>query len=77
MPTAGLINVEGTLYGTTDGGGAKGDGTVFTITPSGAETVLYSFKGGSDGNFPYASLVNVKGTLYGTTFEGDGSGCYK
>src|SRR5580704_15725375 len=45
-PFAGLVNVKGTLYGTTDKGGAYGDGTVFSITPSGTETVLYSFKGG-------------------------------
>ena len=67
-PYAGLINVNGTLYGTTDDGGANGDGTVFAITPSGKETVLHSFKGGSaDGEYPNAGLINVNGTLYGTT----------
>ena len=50
IPMAGLINFNGTLYGTTMSGGANcsssgGCGTVFTITTSGAETVLYSFKG--------------------------------
>jgi len=31
-PTAGLINVSGTLYGTTgDGGGSNNYGTVFSI----------------------------------------------
>jgi len=70
-PDAGLINVKGTLYGTTQSGGANDDGTVFSITPSGAETVLYSFKGGSgDGEYPYAGLLNVKGTLYGATQKG-------
>src|SRR5580698_8339420 len=53
-PYAGLLNVNGTLYGTTVSGGANGDGTVFKITTSGTETVLYSFKGGSgDGEDPY------------------------
>ena len=35
-PTAGLVQAtDGNLYGTTDGGGANGFGTVFKITPSG------------------------------------------
>jgi uncharacterized repeat protein (TIGR03803 family) len=70
-PQAGLVNVNGTLYGTTYGGGAHGSGTVFAITTSGNETVLYSFGDGSgDGNYPQADLVNVNGTLYGTTQAG-------
>ena len=70
-PYAGLINVNGMLYGTTYEGGANGDGTVFSITPSGTETVLYSFKGGpGDGEYPFATLISVKGTLYGTTSQG-------
>jgi uncharacterized repeat protein (TIGR03803 family) len=69
-PKAGLLNVNGTLYGTTAGGGANGSGTVFSITTSGAETVLYSFKGGKDGKAPSAGLLNVKGTLYGSTEVG-------
>jgi uncharacterized repeat protein (TIGR03803 family) len=78
-PKAGLINVKGTLYGTTSLGGANcgssgGCGTVFAITPSGAETVLYTFGGGTDGRYPVAGLINVKGKLYGTTFLG-GANC--
>jgi uncharacterized repeat protein (TIGR03803 family) len=74
-PYAGVINVKGMLYGTTAYGGANGDGTVFSITPSGTETVLYSFKGGpGDGEYPIAGLINVKGKLYGTTSQG-GANC--
>ena len=73
-PYAGLINVKGTLYGTTHLGGANGDGMVFSITPSGTETVIYSFKGSGDGEYPYAGLINVEGTLYGTTIEGGANG---
>ena len=79
-PYAGLVNVNGTLYGTTEFGGSgscgsyanSGCGTVFTIKTSGAETVLYSFKGGSgDGEYPtQAALLDVNGTLYGTTKGG-------
>ena len=75
-PVAGLINVKGTLYGTTVTGGAFGDdGTIFSITKAGAETVVYSFHGGSDGAYPVAGLINVGGTLYGTTKVGGSSGC--
>jgi len=74
-PEAGLINIKGTLYGTTSGGGANCCGTVFSITPSGTETVLHSFGGSGDGGYPYAGLINVKGTLYGTTVSGGSSSC--
>jgi uncharacterized repeat protein (TIGR03803 family) len=74
FPNAGLIDVNGTLYGTTSeggGGGAYGDGTVFSITLGGKETVLHSFAGSpADGADPEAGLTNVSGTLYGTTWSG-------
>jgi uncharacterized repeat protein (TIGR03803 family) len=69
-PDAGLINVKGTLYGTTEHGGANGYGTVFSVTTTGHEAVVYSFAGDGDGEFPQASLLNVGGVLYGTTSEG-------
>lgn len=76
-PVASLINVKGTLYGTTQDGGTNfnsncgyGCGTVFSITQSGTEKILYSFKGGRDGSSPRASLIAIKGTLYGTTQSG-------
>ena len=48
-------------------GGADGGGTVFSLNPNtGAETVLYSFGGGSDGRYP-SSVIYANGTLYGTT----------
>ena len=49
-PYAGLIEVNGTLYGTTESGRANGKGTVFAIAPSGAESVLHSFGGSGDGS---------------------------
>jgi uncharacterized repeat protein (TIGR03803 family) len=75
VPAAGLIDVKGTLYGTTAYGGTyygSNDlgGTVFSIAPSGTERVLHSFGSGSDGRDPVASLIAVNGTLYGTTFYG-------
>jgi uncharacterized repeat protein (TIGR03803 family) len=75
-PYASLVNLNGTLYGTTVHGGAHSLGTVFSVTPSGTEQVLHSFQGkaGDDGAFPYAGLTVVNGTLYGTTSQG-GVGC--
>jgi uncharacterized repeat protein (TIGR03803 family) len=72
-PSSNLINVGGTLYGTTKNGGKHNKGTVFSITPSGTERMLHSFGGSSDGTYPSAALLDVGGTLYGTT-AGGGSG---
>lgn len=69
-PFAGLVDVNGAFFGTTSSGGASGYGTVYSLDrKTGAETVLYSFQGGSDGAGP-VSLINVKGTFYGATFSG-------
>jgi uncharacterized repeat protein (TIGR03803 family) len=75
-PWAALVNVNGTLYGTTVEGGAYNGGTVFEVTTSGKETVLHSFgwhDGDEDGLVPHAGLINVNGTLYGTTLTGGSS----
>jgi uncharacterized repeat protein (TIGR03803 family) len=78
-PDATLLDVSGTLYGTTFGGGARGSfGTVFALDPStGTETVVYSFCSQlncNDGEFPSAALLEAGGTLYGTTSYGGGPG---
>ncbi|MGC9992520.1 MAG: choice-of-anchor tandem repeat GloVer-containing protein [Candidatus Cybelea sp.] len=77
-PYAGLLDVKGALYGTTGQGGSANVGTVFKVTTSGAETVLYSFAGyPSNGQTPTAGLIDVSGTLYGTTnVGGNGEACY-
>jgi uncharacterized repeat protein (TIGR03803 family) len=69
---AGLVrDTTGNLYGTTLSGGRYGSGTVFKIDASGNESVLYSFRGGSDGLFPSSSLLlDRAGNLYGTTDAG-------
>ncbi len=81
-PKASLIDVNGTLYGTTEYGGSGtgcqyGCGTVFSISASGTENILHDFTGGSDGAYPVAALTDVDGTLYGTTSSGGSAGgCY-
>jgi uncharacterized repeat protein (TIGR03803 family) len=77
-PEAGLTaDAAGNLYGTTYGGGAGGQGTIFQLDPSGVLTVLHSFTGGSDGGRPVADLLaDAAGNLYGTTaFGGAGTSC--
>jgi uncharacterized repeat protein (TIGR03803 family) len=70
-----LRDAAGDLYGTTFGGGASGAGTVFKVGPHGKETVLYSFKAGTDGANPEAGLaIDAAGNLYGTTTAGGPNG---
>ncbi|MGA8575868.1 MAG: choice-of-anchor tandem repeat GloVer-containing protein [Candidatus Cybelea sp.] len=83
-PEAPLVVMGNALYGTTQAGGQgacegyAGCGTVFKVTPSGKETVIYRFKDNAsiiDGQGPQAALIAVAGTLYGTTPSCTGNGC--
>ena len=68
FPQAGLIFSDGLLYGTTaSGGNPNQEGTVFSISPTGQEHVIYRFRGFPDAGRPDASLVKIGSTLYGTT----------
>ncbi len=69
-PEAGLIDVDGLLYGTTFAGGKFNLGTLFAMTPDGEEVAVYSFPGGADGAGPEANLTYAFGSLYGTTVNG-------
>jgi uncharacterized repeat protein (TIGR03803 family) len=75
-PNAGLVaDSSENFYGTTASGGTSGLGTVFELAANGTESVLHSFTGGSDGEYPYASLIlDAQGNLYGTTWSGGSSG---
>ena len=82
-PISGVINVNGTIYGTTVGGGVytnqflcKGKsgvpngtcGTIYSVnSATGAEQVLHSFGQTGDGANPFDAPLDVAGTLYGTT----------
>jgi uncharacterized repeat protein (TIGR03803 family) len=73
-PRAGLVRDKvGNLYGASAAGGTDGWGVVFTLSPSGQETVLWTFTGGGDGAEPIGQLYrDSNGDLYGTTiFGGD------
>jgi uncharacterized repeat protein (TIGR03803 family) len=78
-PYAGLIaDTAGDLFGTTQGGGANGDGTVFEIvktngTYASTPTTLATFNG-SDGAYPKNGLIfDAAGDLFGTTQAGGAS----
>ncbi len=86
QPAAALtMDRGGNLYGTTSrggtgqcSGGGAGCGVVFKLThlSSGwVETLLYSFQGGNDGQYPAARVVfGPDGALYGTTSQGGSAG---
>jgi uncharacterized repeat protein (TIGR03803 family) len=68
-----LDETTGSLFGTTQNGGAHGYGNVFQLTPSGgswAMNDLYDFTGGSDGATPNGGLAGRAGDLFGTTQGG-------
>ena len=75
-PKAPLIQANGNFYGTTSAGGANGFGSIFSITPGGTLTTLYSFTGAADGATPLAPLVQgIGGNFFGTASAGGtGSG---
>jgi uncharacterized repeat protein (TIGR03803 family) len=74
VPTAGLIQLGNTLYGTAQLGGSNGYGTVYAINIDGSHfTNLFSFTGPSDGAIPSGALIASGNKLYGTTQSGGSS----
>ena len=61
---------------TTYYGGTDNNGTIFRMVRNAAQTawiqtVIYRFKGGTDGSHPIGDLaIDDEGNLYGTTVEG-------
>jgi len=74
-PLGGLVLVGKTLYGTTSGGGATNNGTMFSISTTGTNyAILHDFDD-NDGKSPEFSGWSVEGkTLYGTTGIGGTGG---
>ncbi len=74
-PNSALVQIdENTFCGTTDQGGDHGAGTVYKITTSGEETVLYHFGGAiidATNSVGVGALAMTKeGAVYGTTSVG-------
>jgi len=86
QPNGPLLQAnDGNFYGTTRAGGIYlcgpppnnfyPCGTVFKLTPSGDETVLYSFGASpTDGYSPSQLIQGKDGALYGTTASGGANG---
>jgi uncharacterized repeat protein (TIGR03803 family) len=87
FPNGSLIrDASGNLYGVTAWGGDlssctgrgayNGCGVIFKLDTTGKETVLYAFKGITDGAYPDGGLLRDKsGNLYGATNMGGTIGC--
>jgi len=76
-----IMDGKGNLYGTAQYGGPYSNGsnccgTVWELSATGTETVLYAFGGYSgDGSYPIGGLArDGKGNLYGTTQYGGWTG---
>ncbi len=72
-----LLDDAGNIYGTTHCDGDDNAGTIYKLAPSGGGwtyTLLYTFTGGSDGQFTISNLVLKNGKLYGTTQNGGANG---
>ena len=81
-----VIGPNGALYGTTTEGGSESAGAVFELRPPATfcrtilcywtATVLYSFTGTPDGEYPsnVSLAFDRAGNIYGTTFQGGAFG---
>jgi uncharacterized repeat protein (TIGR03803 family) len=69
-----MMLVGNTLYGTGNGGGTNGGGTLFAVTTNGTGfTNLHNFSFAT-GNYPSRDLILAGGAFYGTTGSGGSSG---
>jgi uncharacterized repeat protein (TIGR03803 family) len=68
----GSLTLNGTmLYGTTQLGGNKNNGTVFQIDTDGTNYArLYDFQNGGDGQKPIDNVLLLDNALYGMTEAG-------
>jgi uncharacterized repeat protein (TIGR03803 family) len=71
------MDASGSLYGTTEVGGAFRYGTVYKLTPDSngpwKETIIHNFKPDAGGSFPGGLVMDKAGNLYGTAGNGGGS----
>ena len=60
------LGFDGNFYGTTQGGGSHGVGSVFKVTPTGTLTTLWNFANGTDDSVPlYTTLLGKDNNMYG------------
>jgi uncharacterized repeat protein (TIGR03803 family) len=71
QPKGGVIrDAAGNLYGVTGLGGANGWGILYQVTPSGQESIVYSF---SAFQSPGSLIRDPSGNFYGTNLAGEGT----
>lgn len=83
FPNPGTLafDAAGNIYGTTQYGGSgtacsRNCGTVFEVTPTGSESILYNFQGGTGGGRPMTEVVmDSAGNVYGTTSQYGDQNC--
>jgi len=64
---------KGAAFGTTEGGGTSGAGTVWQYKTNGTLNTVYNFTGSTDGGYPISAIrIDNAGHFYGTT-EGGGN----
>lgn len=70
-PQGGVtLGFDGNFYGTTQGGGSHGAGTVFKVTPTGTLATLWNFANGTDDSAPtYTTVQGQDGNTYGVSEE--------
>ncbi|HUE35860.1 MAG TPA: choice-of-anchor tandem repeat GloVer-containing protein, partial [Candidatus Acidoferrum sp.] len=74
-PRTTLVSSGNTLFGTAEGRGVWGNGTVFALNTNGTGfTILHSFTGGNDGYQPDEGLLLSSNILYGATYGGGNGG---
>ncbi len=76
QPSSLIQATDGNFYGTTGIGGAKDQGTIFKMTPSGSLTTLHSFCAQTkcaDGYGPVGLVQGTDGNFYGTTTYPEGN----
>jgi uncharacterized repeat protein (TIGR03803 family) len=69
-PVGGMVMKDQTLWGTTWLGGAGGAGTIFRVSPTGADYSVYHDFNGTDGSAPLGTLFSTERAIYGTTQSG-------
>ena len=65
---------DGYLYGTAEGAGASGFGTVYKVSTSGALSTVITFNG-ANGKVPKDGLSQNAGYLFGVTYAGGTGAC--
>jgi uncharacterized repeat protein (TIGR03803 family) len=64
------LGFDGNFYGTTQGYGTHGAGTVFKVAPTGTLTTLWNFANGTDDSAPtYKTALGQDGSMYGVSEE--------